>query len=246
MEPEVYAVMRQREDAFWWHVGMQKIIDSQLKKYAPAVKDNVILDAGCGTGGMFNTLSKYGNVYGSDQSPAAVEFAKEKNIAAEIATGSITELPFANNTFDMVVCLDVLYHAMVGSDNRALREFWRVLRPGGILIIREPAYNWLRGHHDQLVWAKRRYSKKELASKLTEVGFSLIKASYINFWLFPLALVKRLSENLYKPKNIISTTFRSQPIVNYVFKQFLFLEAKLINHLNFPWGLSVMCVARRK
>ena len=98
METKVYDLMNQREGTFWWHVGMQKIIDSQLQKYAPKEKDNVILDAGCGTGGVFNLLAKYGSVYGVDQSEEAVMYAKSKNIAQEVRLSSINSLPFNDNS----------------------------------------------------------------------------------------------------------------------------------------------------
>lgn len=246
MEPEAYALMNERESTFWWHVGMQKIIDTQLRQYAPRANQAVILDAGCGTGGVFNILAKYGRVYGVDQSFDAVRFARGKNIAGEVLHGLITELPYPDNMFDIVTCLDVLYHARAGDDTQAFQEFHRVLRPGGILIIREPAYNWLRGHQDAVVWTKKRYSSPELKSMIERAGFEIKKLSYVNFFLLPLAVIKRVLENFYKPKNVLGNTFRVNWFLNFIFKQFLFLEARLLSCFNFPAGLSVMCVARKK
>ena len=135
METNAYTLMNQREGSFWWFVGMQKIIDSQLQKYAPKEKNSTILDAGCGTGGVFNMLAKYGRVYGVDQSENAVAYAKSKNIAQGVVLSSITNLPYIDNSFDIVVCLDVLYHTRSGNDNQnPLREFYRVLRPGGMFV----------------------------------------------------------------------------------------------------------------
>lgn len=225
---------------------MRRIIKAQLARYAPRSRDAVILDAGCGTGGMFGALSRYGRVYGIDQSPDAIRFAREKNIAEEVLEGSIAELPYQDNLFDIVTCLDVLYHARAGNDARALREFCRVLRPGGILIVREPAYDWLRGHQDEVVWTKKRYAKKELVTQLKKAGFEIEKASHVNFFLLPLAILKRLSESVYHPKDIMSNTFYANPILNTLFKNVLFAEAKMIPYINFPFGLSVLCVARKK
>ena len=147
--------------------------------------------------------------------------------------------------FDAVFCLDVLYHQHAGNDTQALREFHRVMKKGGILIIREPAYNFLRGHHDRLVWTRKRYTKKELIAKLQQAGFEIQKASYINFFLFPLAAAKRLLERVYAPRNVLDKTFHSHKIVNAFFEKVLFLEAILISHLRFPYGLSVICVAKK-
>ncbi|MBI2050359.1 MAG: class I SAM-dependent methyltransferase [Parcubacteria group bacterium] len=246
MEREAYQLMNEREGAFWWHVGMQRIIDAELSRYVPRGQENVILDAGCGTGGVFNLLAQYGRIYGIDQSPAAIAFAEEKHIAERIALGSITELPYPDAMFAAVTCLDVLYHAKAGNDAQALREFWRVLRPGGILIVREPAYDWLRGHQDDVVWTKKRYAKRELMQKLSEAGFLIEKASHVNCFLFPLAVAKRFSEHWYPQKDIAGSTFRANPVLNFLFKWVLFFEAKLILYVNFPFGLSVLCIARKK
>jgi len=246
METEAYALMNEREGTFWWHVGMQKIIDSQLQKYAPKKKDCIILDAGCGTGGCFNAVAKFGSVYGVDQSEEAVKYAKSKNIAQEVRFASITSLPYNDNSFDIVVCLDVLYHAKSGNEIDALSEFYRVLHPGGLLIVREPAYNWLRGRQDKIVWTKRRYYRNGLVSKLSQAGFKIEKASYINFFLLPFAILKRFSENFHMPENMFRNVFQTNWILNYIFKHILFLEAKLISHMNFPFGLSIMCINKKK
>jgi SAM-dependent methyltransferase len=246
MDTVAYTLMNEREKTFWWYVGMLKIIDSQLKKFVSQKKDNIILDAGCGTGAMFKVLQKYGSVHGIDQSKEAVAFAKAKNIAQEVRLGSISSLPYQEKSFDVVVCLDVLYHEKAGNDDDALREFYRVLRPGGTLIVREPAYNWLRGHQDAVVWTKKRYNKKELVSKIAHTGFGIEKKSYVNFFLLPLAVIKRFTEGFYKQKNITNETFRTNWLLNFVFRQVLFLEDKLLPYIGFPFGLSIMCVARKK
>ena len=114
------------------------------------------------------------------------------------------------------------------------------------MVIREPAYNWLRGHQDKLVWTKKRYYKKELVSAVGAAGFKPLKVSYLNFFLFPLAVAKRLSEHIYVSKNIISKTFHSHWLVNDMFEKCLSLEAALIPYIQFPYGLSIMCVAKKK
>lgn len=205
---------------------------------------NRILDVGCGTGGKFEMLGRYGKVYGIDVSPEALHYAKLANIA-EVSFGSVEEIPMESNEFDMVNCNDVLYHSSVGNDILAIREFGRVLKPGGILFIREPAFNWLEGHNDRLGWTKRRYTKKELTAKLEKNNFEILRASYANCFLLPVVLVVRLLERLFHRDDIPQEVYRP-PLINSLLKHVLFLEAGLLHIMNLPFGVSTVCIARKK
>lgn len=245
METEIYRKMYANEDSFWWHLGMRKIIVSLLDKYLPKQKNLKILDVGCGTGGMFSALSRYGQVYGIDKSEAAIDFARTRNIAQEIKLGDVSQLPWADDMFDLADCFDVLYHQWVESDVAVLKEIYRVLAPSGLLIIREASYNWLRSQHDQLVWTNHRFTKNELVIKLEQAGFKVKKSSYVNFFLFPLALIKRLLEKIAPEKDFLENTFSYTSWLNYILKLFLYLEAGMVKYLNFPFGLSIICLAKK-
>jgi ubiquinone/menaquinone biosynthesis C-methylase UbiE len=245
MEREVYKKMYDHEDDFWWHKGMRSITDSMLSKYLPNKKENIILDAGCGTGSMFAVLSKYGMIWGVDKSKDALLYAAKRGMAKELRQNSVEKLSFADNTFDLVVCSDVLYHQWVEDENAAIKELYRVLKPGGTFFIREAAYNWLRSQHDSLVWTRHRFNRKELVSKLEEANFKVKKSSYVNFFLFPLALLKRLSEKIIPEKDPLQHTFFANKLTNYIFKLFLYCEAWLIKYIRSPFGLSIICVAKK-
>lgn len=246
MESEVYAKMFEREDSFWWHKGIRKITDALLAGYLPKKDGNKILDVGCGTGGMFGILKKYGEVTGIDQSPEAVVYAQKRALAAAVERGSAEHLPYDDGIFDVVVCFDVLYHKWVKDDLAVLGEINRVLKPGGTLVIREASYNWLRSQHDELVWTQHRFTRNELKGKLAKAGFFIRKCSYVNFFLFPLALAKRIIEKAVKEKNPLENMFKANAAMNIFFSFFLYLESVLIQFLNFPFGLSVICVAKKK
>ncbi len=237
--------MYEREDAFWWHHGMRKISASILSKYLPRQYDLRILDAGCATGGMFQMLKQFGRITGIDKSPEAVELAGRRGIA-EVQVADINHLPFKDGSFDLVFCSDVLYHKDINDDGQALRELYRVLIPGGHILVREAAYDWLRSNHDRLVWTKHRFTKPELISKLQRAGFTVIRASYINFFLFPVALVLRLSEKIRKATRSEQSFFIIRPSLNRILANFLSLEAKMIRKISFPFGLSIICLARKK
>lgn len=244
MEKEVYKKMYEREDSFWWHDGMKKIIIMLLDAHFMNFRNNNILDAGCGTGGMLKTLSHYGNVFGVDASDDAVFYSKRRNIG-KIIKAEAESLPFDGSFFDLIACFDMLYHNSVKSDIKALEEFKRVLKKGGILLIREPAFDWLRGNIDKIMWTKHRYHKNELVKKLENQGFAVLKISYANFFLFPLVLPFRLLETLFK-KTSIENLFASNFLLNSILRQFLYLEARLLKFVNFPFGSSVYCLAKKK
>lgn len=232
--------MYAREESFWWHLGTKRIFGALLERYLSNKKGNFILDAGCGTGGFFGLLIKYGRVYGVDANGKAAAYARKRKIA-EVAKAAIERLPFPDGMFDLIICNDVLYHRLV-DETAALKEFFRTLKPGGILLIKEPAYNWLAGSHDRLVWTKRRYTRRKLTKRLAANNFEILKSSYLIFFLFPLALLNRLVD-FFRSKDFPENLFYSP--LSPVLKHFLYLEARLLKYLSFPFGLSVVCVVKK-
>ncbi|MDO8430335.1 MAG: class I SAM-dependent methyltransferase [bacterium] len=245
MEKPVYESMYLHEEDFWWFLGMRKISEIFLRNYIMPSVDNKILDAGCGGGGKFKMLSQYGKVYGIDISQEALKYSRLRNIA-EVSYGSVEKIPMGNNEFNLVNCNDVLYHSEVGNDVLAMQEFARVLKPGGILFIREAAYDWLRGHNDKVVWVKHRYSKREIISKLEANGFEILRISYVNCFLFPIALIVRLFERAINRNDIPEDIYNPPFLLNSLFTRILNAEATVLSFMNLPFGLSIACVARKK
>src|SRR5882724_3685769 len=117
-----------------------------------------ILDAGCGTGGNAELFARYGRVWGLDVSPLATRWSRAR-LPGRIVEGSVEALPFAAESFDLVASLEVLYHARVEDEVRALREARRVLSPGGTVLLRLPAFPGLLRRHDRRVHTRRRYRR---------------------------------------------------------------------------------------
>lgn len=235
MEKELFQQVFDKEKNHWWYVGMRTIYSTLLDKYLK--KQAKILDAGAGTGFNLLFLKKYGKVQGIDYSSEAISLAKKRNL--KIKKASIENIPFKDSSFDLVTCFDVLYHKGVKNDVKALKELNRVLAENGLLLIREPSFNFLYNTHDVKVHTRQRYTRKELTSKLKKAGFKIEKISYVNFFLFPLFIINRI----FKSKE--SDLKKTPKFVNGFFKLFLMLESKLINFVNFPFGSSVICVARK-
>ena len=230
------------QDSLWWYKGMRAIQEMLLGKYLPKQKQLKILDAGCGPGAALVYLAKFGDVIGVDVSDEALKFAKKRG---KVVKGDIANLPFEDETFDVVTCLDVLYHKWVNT-KKAFHEIKRVLKKGGILLLREPAFDWFKSSEDIASATKHRFTKEEIPRELNG-KFDILKLTYVNFLLFPLAFVKRIPEVIgIKKKQGVSDVETVPPVLNTIFFSILRFETMLLNSFNFPFGTSVLCVAKKK
>lgn len=244
MRDEEYRAMFDLEERLWWYVGMRAETAVILER--GRLENPRVLDAGCGTGFTLLWLKdrfKCDHAFGVDSSPEAGRFWKLRKLDVA-AIASARELPFASGEFDLVTCFDVIYQFEPDRARAAIAEMYRVLRPGGWMFIREPAYNWMRGAHDIAVGTCHRYTRAELRRLLESEGFAITKATYINTLLFWLALPHRL---LSRIKRSEASDVRPVPqLINEVLAAVLKVEACLLRVLNFPFGLSVAVLAKKK
>lgn len=123
---------------FWWNPDFISLMAERWQ--LNQVKH--MLDVGCGVGHWGRLLAPYlsvdAEITGIDQEPKWVEKSQETKIArlAKYQVANAYELPFENNTFDMVTCQTVLMHLQ--NPQKAIKEFIRVLKPGGLLAVTEP------------------------------------------------------------------------------------------------------------
>jgi SAM-dependent methyltransferase len=243
MESEEYQYLFELEDRLWWFVGMREITEALFQRFVPRRRPLLILDAGCGTGGMLTHLRRYGTVFGVDYSEDAVRWVRRRDERA-LARGSIEALPFGEASFDLITEFEVLNHWSIADDRVAFRELARTLRPGGLLFLREPAHRWLFAKHDLAVHSRQRYGRKELEQKITQAGLEPLYLGYANCLLFPVALVRRLAGNLF-PGNHGSDVREIPPPLNRLLTAVLRLEARVIRTGRLPIGLSLLGVARK-
>jgi ubiquinone/menaquinone biosynthesis C-methylase UbiE len=246
MQPQDYAYLYELEENFWWFVGMRQITRTLLDPILPLSTDRRVLDAGCGTGDMMSWLARYANngpVMGVDLSPAALGFSRQRG-HRNLAQSSIVELPFADSTFDLVTSFDVIQHVPLTQDARAIAEIHRVLRVGGIAFMRTSAYQWLRSGHDDALAVQQRYRRSQLADLMQGAGFRIRRATYANTLLLPIAILKRLVF-FSGAGSDVKPWPNGFHWMNSLLTVPLVIEARAINKMDFPSGLSAICIGEK-
>ena len=241
MKKIAYDQMYENELTHAWYIGTRQLMIDALKKYLN--KNAKILDAGSGTGGtiLFLRRNGFNNVIGIDNSQLALDHSKKRGIT-NLKLASVNKIPFKDNTFDAIICLDVLYHQGV-DQQKSLKEFLRTLKKGGILYIQVPAYDWLKSAHDISIETKHRFTASEIRNLVESKHFKIIKLTYFNTILFIPQMIKRILGK--RDKKVISDVSPLPPLINDTFLKFLMLESKIVSLLNFPFGLSIICISRK-
>lgn len=243
MQKREYEIMYQVEDTHFWFRGMRAIMGTLI---APLTLPPLaqILDAGCGTGANLLYLRRFGHVTGIDFSPHAVRFTTRRGL--KVHQGSIDRLPYRARTFDLVTCFDV-FDAKTVNRSQAITEFYRVLKPGGYLIIHVPAYQWLYCSHDELVHTARRFTTSSLSTLMRRGKLTIARATYSNTLLFPLEAMIRLARK-YLPFLFVgkrTDIYSVAPLLNFFLSIPLLVESFLLRFFDLPFGLSVIVIARR-
>lgn len=237
--------MFELEERLWWYEGMRAITASLLSPNL-GEQNQRVLDIGCGTGYSMVWLRErfsFREVYGVDLSPHASVFWRRRGLDT-VALASADRLPFGESEFDLVTCFDVIYQLNDERASAAISEMHRVLRPGGLLFIREPAYQWMRGAHDVAVGTHRRYTLTDLRRLLLAHGFKIRRDTYANTLLFWLAAPHRL---LSKWRGGSESDVKPVPRwLNAALGAALKLEARMLSRAAFPFGLSAIMLAEKK
>jgi len=238
---EEYERMNQFEVVNWWWAGKRQLVARTLGKLVG--NKPLILDVGCGTGSNLKGWEPFGDVLGMDISTQALDFCKIKG-NSNLVKGDATALPFHDNTFEVIIALDMLEH--MEKDSATVKEFSRICRQGGYLVITVPALMFLWSKHDVALHHKRRYAREELRKLLSSNGFKVERLTFWNFSLFLPASFYRVLGNLKPPKQARSDDLRLPGPANWFFKSILHLEnTAILNGLNFPCGISLYAVCRK-
>jgi SAM-dependent methyltransferase len=238
--------MYRLEDDLWWYRGQRRITKAVLDRHLPHQSRLDILDAGAGTGGSLALLKPLGCVTAFDFSEKAVAYYRSRE-RGRVAQASITDLPYADSSFDLVTIFDVLYLLSPQGETEGLSEVARVLKPGGHLYLREPAHMFLYGPHDAAVHARHRYNRGELRERLANAGITPLRMSYANSFLFPVAVARRLLARWLAGSGPPRSDVRAVPgPLNKVLTFIISAEAPFVARWGLPFGLSVVALGRKQ
>jgi SAM-dependent methyltransferase len=232
----------QAEDRHWWYRGRRNVLERVIADLHLPARAR-ILDAGCGSGRNMVELARHGTVTGVELSEASVRLARERG-AGEVVEGSVLEMPFEADSFEMAASLDVIEH--LEDDLAALRELRRVVAPGGSLLVTVPAYQWLWSGHDEINHHFRRYTRRSLQRAGEQAGWQQVRTTYFNSLLLPAAIMLRVLDRFSRKTTESSLDLWVPPEpLNWLLERPLSLEAALIGRGGrIPAGLSLLAVFR--
>jgi SAM-dependent methyltransferase len=191
MNPAEFANIRKSEESFWWYRGMRAILFRFLQPYLKGRTISRALEAGCGTGYLSQVMqNEFGwPVIPLDYSGDGLRYARELGVRCAVQ-GDTRGLPFPDARFDLTLSIDVLAHVPRGEEHLAARELARVTKPGGLVVVRTSALDMLHSHHSEFVDERQRFTRRRLMGLFTGTGIRVLRCTYINSLLMPVALVK--------------------------------------------------------
>lgn len=242
MQTDEYWKLAEVEDQMWYFRSLHGHIERELASVKKSVR---VLDAGCGTGGLILRMKARHPQWrfsGIDFMPMACALAEKRcGSGVDLQVASITALPFADQTFDVVISADVV--CQVAEPARAMEEFFRVLRPGGQVIINVPAYMWMWSYHDDSCQTQHRYTRPEITALLTAAGFAESGTTHWNALPLPMLWAKR---KVFRTDRDTSDVKVYPRWVDAGFSGLMALEhAWLRAGGRWAWGTSVFGAARK-
>lgn len=251
MDVNYYKEYALLERQHWWFKVRSQIIHNLISAdIKPSqTKQLKILNIGAATGKSSEMLSEFGHVTSLEYDKDCCDYA-QKYFNISIINGSILELPFKDEEFDLVCAFDVIEH--VENDLMGLKEMKRVCKNDGLITLTVPAFMFLWSNHDEVNHHYRRYNINGLKNLVRKANLVSLKSTYYNTILFlPIAIFRLLSKVI--PKKLIrkgagsdATLHHSDSFVNGLLYRIFSLEIGLLKFFNFPFGVSIYMSLSKK
>tara|TARA_B100000959_G_C14837077_1_gene564377 strand:- start:119 stop:856 length:738 start_codon:yes stop_codon:yes gene_type:complete len=244
MRSEEYEFNYLLEEKHWWFRSLHRTMFSFLEHYRPDWRQERILDAGCGTGRLLEMLGSPKRNVGVDLADESLMFCKKRGLE-NVIKSDVCNLPFADNSFESVICASVLYHQWVPEPEAAVREFSRVLIKGGIVLMELPAYAFLHSAHDEAVYTARRFTIPSARALLSENGFQILRLSHRLTFAFPLAFMARTLRLVSDGRDFSTSPGFLHRIFNQMMDSAARIENQMMKKIDLPIGTSIYCVAQK-
>jgi len=230
----------------------ETLIVNYLKKH---VSKGLIFDAGCGNGSLSIRIAEKGfKVEATDIAKKSLDYFKNKVIKKDIKNinikyGSISKTNYKSNSFDGIVSGEVLEHLV--DDKKAIKEFYRLLKKGGICVVTVPAKMDKWDFVDDASGHIRRYKREEISDKFNEQGFKVLNCFYwgftfTNFWhryIYCPFLENQMKTdfNVTNSETLISKALKKEKVVSF-FSNFFWMDMLFYKT---SFGNSLLLVAKK-
>jgi SAM-dependent methyltransferase len=231
--------MAEVEQTHWWYGATRALLQQLL---APElVPGGRFLDVGAGTGATGSWLADHGTLVAADFEGEALRLAADLHPTQLPVAADARQLPFADASFDAVLCVTMLCHRSIERPVDVVAEFARVVRPGGVVCLWEPGVRRLWRAHDRVTHTGRRFSRNDLTRCATQAGLEVIRSTGAHSYLVPPAAVKAVLER----GEVASDLDENGGGLGGVLTRAAEVERRVLRHVDLPAGLSVITIARR-
>ena len=234
------------EESHFWFRGFRWFVRPAVQAAVAGRTSPVIVDCGCGTCANVAWLRQYGEVYGFDLTWNGLALGRDLG-RRNLARASIAAIPFPDACADLATSFDVFQCLPEAVERDAMREMWRILKPGGHLLLNVAALDVLRGNHATLSEEVRRYTPQRVRRLLTEASFRVERLTFVNASLFPLMLPVRVAQRWRSgaepvPPGEFDIRVPPAPL-NALLSGLVWLESKALGYFDMPVGGSLLCHA---
>ncbi len=250
MKKEYYKDYYHAERNHWFFLARNKIIMDYIRQLLADRDSDAplrILNVGVATGYTSVLLKEFGEITSIEYEESCYDFVKENVEDIGLQLGSILELPFDDNSFDLVCAFDVVEH--VKEDQLAVSELKRVCKNQAHVVITVPAFMSLWSNHDVINHHIKRYRNTEILDLFNDSS-NILYSGYFNFWLFPPVWFFRKINNLFSvtdkthAEDEVSSdlTVMSKPGLasKMIYRLFASESGRVLRGKTFPFGVSIL------
>lgn len=250
-DPHYFEPLFAAEERHFWFVARNKVIRALARKALAGIDAPTILEVGCGTGNVLQTLEKEfptAHLTGMDLFSEGLRFAHQRThcglVQADLA------VPPLKIKFDLIGMFDVLEH--IKEDQANIRQIYHLVKPGGLFMVTVPADPRLWSYFDLASHHVRRYTLESLRDTILQAGFveeflsPYIAITYPAIWLGRKVVDTTITSQDMQVQELAEKEFRIIPVINEIVCAILSLEAAWLSEgQKLPFGSSLVMMARK-